>query len=334
MQAGGVLGRLAQLLAQWLRGLARRLDRAAGGAAVPQPVLAALAERFPGAPEHWLADIARHMIAAGEPLPGIDIEMPPMDAPPVRETRSPTPTLATAPAPARRSEPSPRTAARKARPALRLIGGETRRQPVSETASPGRKRHTAQLHWLAASPKTVAEPSYPDTPPLRRAQTEFTGDSRQPPPSSPDIPFAFRKAERLTNLTTAPDRIGKEAPAPTATHRSARQTFQASSEGQSRGQELAFTALAPPADTERSADPVFADSIRIPVEFAPLRPAQRVSLSFPQAHSPHRASEWAGAPATSWPALPTPEQSIDDAPSPASPLTDLVREQMAGRWSA
>ena len=76
---------ITRWLARHLHGLARRIEQWAGPKPAPQkpnkvnlaphdPELVALAERYPGAPEHWLREVAAHLGVAGG-----DVEMPPLD---------------------------------------------------------------------------------------------------------------------------------------------------------------------------------------------------------------------------------------------------------------
>ena len=65
MRRGRFLTRIARWIARVLSGMANRIDRTrispAPGPARPDQALAALAERFPGAPEHWLRAVAARM---------------------------------------------------------------------------------------------------------------------------------------------------------------------------------------------------------------------------------------------------------------------------------
>lgn len=79
--AGGVISLCARALASALHRTAGVLDSLSArlsGEAVTDPVLAALAERYPGAPPHWLAYIAAHAphLAGGEATAGGPAEAP------------------------------------------------------------------------------------------------------------------------------------------------------------------------------------------------------------------------------------------------------------------
>lgn len=320
MQDGGVLDRLAQWLARWLRGLALRLESVAGGPAVPQPLLAALAERFPGAPEHWLADIARHMIEGDEPLPGMTSAVPQTaEAPPAH---SPRPVAA-----------KPVETARRPRPALRLIGSDSKRRPLAEQPESTHHKRPAGLRWIGSPPKTGPTVKWPELPASARHQARFETGMQHSAAPSPSVPIEFREAERIANLFPAPGRCPPDLPELPIVHRFVDHSVVFSRDGSRQHQNAEFPASPPPGGIEPAAGLDGPVSVRIPVEFAPLRPAQRVSLAFPQGRQHRGGGAWSDTPGD-WPALPTHEQQIEDAPSPSSPINDIVREQMSGRWSA
>src|SRR5260221_142479 len=112
---GGVIGGVGRTLADWLRGAARaldglsaRLDPAAPAAA---PATAVLAERFPGAPEHWLAYIAERAPYLLPPDPA----RPPQAPSSPRQQRASQPHEHPLPTPIREAVPPSPEPARRSR---------------------------------------------------------------------------------------------------------------------------------------------------------------------------------------------------------------------------
>lgn len=322
MKKGGLLGRLARIIAQWLRSLARRLDHVGGPAPVPRTVLQALAERFPGAPEHWLADVARHMLATGETLPVADGPTSPVEHPPTYPARAPSQSTVGQQLPPRRT-----------RPALRLIGAEARRQPAAESAEGPSRRRRAPLRWLAATPSEISTQTYPDAPVTERRSADLPGAFHDRKPRLSDWTLLSRKARRLTNIAAPEDRIPPDGAPAAPIHQPAAHDPFVTNHARAREQEVVFSNPAADAahESRQSHPPIHQP--RAPLEFVATRSMPRASPVFPETSRARDAAGWPPLTDEYWPALPPHEQTIPDAPSAAAALTDLVREQMVGQWS-
>lgn len=334
MRAGGVLGRLARLFATWLRGLARRLDRAAGGAQMPPAVLAALAERFPGAPEHWLADVARQMIAAGEEMPSIDASPLPPESRPAE------------PHPRHRPMPDHPKAKARRRQTLSFIGDRTGRTPMASGSARTPKRSPSPLRWSNSAGATREPATFQAGAATHRPGPDFPLEERLSQLPATDSSSGFRAAERLANLPPAADRGHAEPtfsgsarsirdmPAMTAIHRLATRIFVSSPTSIAPDQQAGFAVPDSGAVTHQPEFPGAAERPTSPVAFATAHPARRPTLSFPHVESHRASADWGDISSAGWPALPPHDQTIADAPTPSFSPADHAREQMAGRWSA
>ncbi|KQY30831.1 hypothetical protein ASD38_05540 [Caulobacter sp. Root487D2Y] len=216
---------LRRLLSGWLiamaalaRSVAQALERASEdrSAPAPDPVMAALAERYPGAPAHWLAHVAERtsqLAEAGEaPL---SLTSDPSAWPPVGPDGLPSrPTTPTEPEPASR-DPRPPPASRRetAVPTLAALNdrsSETWRRPEVE-----RKRRPRPVFASLEAAPTSERPTRPEPTPEpgaapRRPRSPLTvvgspsqAAARAPEPAAP-----------LSNRPKAPpsDPIWSEAP--------------------------------------------------------------------------------------------------------------------------
>lgn len=200
---------LRRLLSGWLiavaalaRSLAQALERASEDRSAPatDPLMAALAERYPGAPAHWLAHVAERtsqLADAGEaPL---SLNSDPTAWPPVQPDGRPgglTPLLATPPAP---TEPAPAT----------LEPAPARPTPRRDTAVP-------TLAALRDRPSEVW--SRPEIEPRRRPRPVFAAlgsaptSERSTRPAAPETGSPPRRPRSPLTVVGSPSPTASGAP--------------------------------------------------------------------------------------------------------------------------
>lgn len=215
---------LRRLFSGWLiamaalaRSVAHALERASEDRSVlaPDPVMAALAERYPGAPAHWLAHVAERtsqLAQAGE-VP-LSLNSDPATWTPPRPEASPSPVEAMERVTVPRDPPSARPTPRHEETvptlaALRERPSEVWRRP--EVTSKRRPRPVfASSTSASASEPAVHAPSAPSTGASARRP-------RSPLSVKADAPFSARP--RLTSTSEAggrPESTQPEAPRPRA----------------------------------------------------------------------------------------------------------------------
>jgi hypothetical protein len=194
---------LRRLLSGWLiamaalaRSVAQALERASEdrSAPAPDPVMAALAERYPGAPAHWLAHVAERTSQLAETGEApLSLNSDPSAWPPARPDglASPPPTPATAmerapvsPDP-RRSPPSRRDAAVPTLAALNDRSSEVWRRPEVEP----RRRPRPVFASVAAAPaseRSTATPEPGSATRRPRSPLTFVGSPSSAVPSTPE----------------------------------------------------------------------------------------------------------------------------------------------------
>ena len=233
---------LRRLLSGWLiamaalaRSVAQALERASEDrSATPDHVMAALAERYPGAPAHWLAHVAERTSQLAEAgVAPLSLDSDPAAWPPARpDGLAPPSTPATEPEPAprdpgrpgpRRDAPVPTLAALRDRSSEVWRRPDTERprrpRPVFAAVQPGTTPEGARFATLETSapprrprsPLTfvgspiqapnASESSTPgaDARTARASQTEATWSEASPPPlATPDTIKAWHDAQRST----------------------------------------------------------------------------------------------------------------------------------------
>jgi hypothetical protein len=298
-----LLARLVWLLARWLHGLAARLERYARPTLAPA-TLSTLADRFPGAPDHWLRDIAEHVdtyegVAADEMVPP-EQEAEDGQDPPAIPSRA-------AAAPAHRQRPDLRIAAQREARSV-----DARQKPKAHPSRP-------VLRWLSAAKPARQVPDVGVS----------THRSAAPLPAAPSATVAPRHwlkwigrvggGRALRAVAVAPDRSPQPAVATTAPQAQAERIFTVAK------------------DSLRRRNPYLGD-LPERVERSPLDRPQRLpsptarQLRFESGHAGRPVQAWTAATEGCWPALPDTEEMIADAASAARPLHDFHREQMAGLW--
>lgn len=340
MRSRRFLIRIARWFARVLSGIADRIDwtviNPAPGPARPDQALAALAERFPGAPEHWLRAVAARMPASSAPdrlqqlghLPA----RPPARAVPARPDPVPVPTAPHPALPSHRVGPAQvlrrQVAARHNRARLLLPGLWRRLQVPFNLLARGQLRSPrSDPEFIgevsAASQVAISKaiPSAPHSRPEQRQQLLFgspaNDDATKSVPGYPEPWFGtLREFEEWFAA-----HFGRAPPAEPS---------------------LIPTAYSMPADEPHNA-----------AMWSPIAPVEtRAWSKFPEAGQarqrppfvaigeeqpglwPHRPAIRANFATTQWPELPPSDAFIADAePAPAS--HDALRyEQTVGRWSA
>lgn len=209
---------LRRLLSGWLialaalaRSLALALERASEdrSAPTPDPVMAALADRYPGAPAHWLAHVAERtsqLAEVGEaPL---SLNSDPTAWPPARPDGLPSPPVTptdSEPASQEPRRPSPRRdTAVPTLAALRDRSSEVWRRPDLER--PRRPRPVFAAVTSAPTPERPTATTEPDSPPRRpRSPLTFVGlasqaasDAPEPAPPVSEAAKAWTDAQQPT----------------------------------------------------------------------------------------------------------------------------------------
>ena len=196
---------LRRLLSGWLiamaalaRSVAQALERASEPrvASAPDPVMAALAERYPGAPAHWLAHVAERtsqLADAGEAPLSLNSDptaWPPARTPVELGDLPARPATPTEPEPAARDprRPTPASSREPAVPslaALRDRSSEVWRRPDVER--PRRPRPVFAAVTSAPTSERPARPTAAESAPRRpRSPLTFVGSPAQALPSAPD----------------------------------------------------------------------------------------------------------------------------------------------------
>jgi len=167
---GRTLAHVLRRAARALHGLSARLDPAPTSAAAPAAVLV---ERFPGAPEHWLAYIAER----APHLVGRDEARPPRA--PRSSVRQPAFQTRASGTPVEASLPPAPEPARRSRSWLRFLGADAaparaRPEPRIETPHPPTRTASLELARVEARPPTLqASAPRPATRPTPRPRLIF-----------------------------------------------------------------------------------------------------------------------------------------------------------------
>ena len=325
------MARITRWMARRLHGLAARFERLGGvtGPAAPpaprDPEMLALAERYPGAPEHWLRLIADHVGVAGSAVQAAEpISQPPRRAP-RNQVHWPQSLPSTPPQtpPVRAAHSAGGNASRTAhRPRLAV---------PAHLSSPRRGELPAYTGWAGAR-HSLGEPSAAPGPIGRLAQRLFT----QPGPvnrqelwwaGTTDDPIRQDRANpaeaphRIASLarpTHTPAWLGEDSPAPPTLNNVDPQTQAAVPTAISPWPELPAASQPPqpavdPAITPRGSQP-----------FTPIGREPEVM----------RFDTFADSPRHPWPALPPSELGAADAQPTPPDDTRFRREQMVSQWNA
>ncbi|MGE5722095.1 MAG: hypothetical protein ACM3YM_06510 [Sphingomonadales bacterium] len=334
-----LLGRIAHLLARWLHQLAAWLEAAGARASANPAVMVALAERFPGAPDHWLAAVAEHLAAPleadrhsvelpedveravaperagaarGEPLPAVSrrdrTDAARAKAPP-RKRRPPLRFLAgtgSTPGP-----PTPAQPLRRGRRLVRFAQPVREERPPPAHATPGGSR-PARFRAIGLPPAR-AQPAGP----------EQIAPDRADSPSAGAIGRWPSRAQSVRQEPIIPDRTGLPDAEPVAWPAAPSPRWA-----------NVFPEPVPQAETPETmigGDPRERRSeLRLPQP----APARRVAPAFGHASRtapvvPSRT----GPDRLDWPQLPPSDRVVDAAST--EPLdADFRHEQMVGLWSA
>jgi hypothetical protein len=327
---GGILYSCARALASALHGAAGSLDRLsaklAGQDGAADPAYVALSERFPGAPEHWLAYIAArapHLAYATDAPPNARVA----PAPAPRATERGTMTF--------------RVAASARRPAEVLFEAEDARrdgrQPSAEPAMARTKLAQTPSNHATAGPPLVAQRS---SPARQRPRLLFEAASSRPAAPAP-ITVRDERRPRLQPLDVSSSRPrgGTPGPPPEAfaetlpdrARRAPRQT-------------LAFDAHAtrPPPTPASTSSSSSQPARAAPAPATPLRqsPSDRAAwIRAARTDATKPPTAWRDAPASRhddepnrWPKLPSPEAETNVTAAP-SDLSQLRAQQDDGAWS-
>lgn len=342
MKRGRILLRLTRLLARCLQWMSVRIEAWGGGDAVPasataatDPVMARLAERFPGAPEQWLRAIADRLgvtaVVTGDATAAAVGQMSP-DVEPAGPRRPP---YFLSPG-AHRHPPRPAWPARLTRlasRALRLIGSPRTASPRPAVATP---RASAKRTPLAKAslPPAVSNRS-PDVP----AQTE-TLPRRAQVEARPDHPVIrpLRAKSGGASPQCASSVSTKATPAwlHWTGRRRVEPQFPTSADGQ-RAVSESLTSPARDAFPARDWWPALDTPERIEPDFPALAERQAAARFDPIGIAQAAARQTPPSPpipAPEWPRLPPTDMAIPDAV--ASPANERAQrhEQAVGLWSA
>jgi len=353
LQAPGLLQRFLQALAALARGVAQALDRAAG---YPRPAggaaaLDALAERFPGAPEHWLRVIAERAPQLAEAdLDEAAVELPPIRPPrrlrlawPGRRARAPRP-LAFAADPGRHLAADESWPDLEAAVPARPEFGRARRAPPTPAVpppAPSAKAARPQLRLVASrpEPRRPAASAHSDESrsarPLRDLATEPPARPR------PTLTFAPRAAPRAAPLAAPTPTLAPSPPKPAP-----EPAWPSLDEPTQRVAWTGVPAHAPDPQRTWAAEPPRPEPAGVPA-FSAAPPA-RASVDHwePLAHPPAQRAAPTPAERPSagerpafierqdprWPPLPPADQDEIAEVSPPG-VARHVREQEFGGWS-
>ena len=343
MRSGRFLTKVARWIARVLSGMANRIDRPnvapAVGMAGPDQALAALAKRFPGAPEHWLRALAARM-----PPPGAEAHHQPSEQlsarPPTRAVSAghdAVPKLIA-------SHPAPRS--HRVRPVRLWRKQSAARRSSAQLLLPGLwRRLQVQLNLLAhgqlRTPRQAA-------PLIGTAAAAVRAISIAPPnPTGPSLPEPRPDLLFGTSANDEGTRSVSGYPAPWF-------STQSGLDGADVTPCTWFDQALPidpvqlpstfglPAADQNYTElwPVIAPTeVRAANQFPAVsltrqRPAFVAIGNEPHGTAQHRHTHQTVYAATHWPDLPPSDAFIADAePSPAA--QDALRfEQMVGRWSA
>lgn len=349
MQAPWLVQRFLQALAALARGVAQALERAAGS---PRPAgaaaaLDALAERFPGAPEHWLRVIAeRAPQLAHADLDEAAVELAPIRPPrrlrlawPGRRARALRPPVlaanrgrdpaaeeswpdieAAAPphpefgrarqAPPKPAVPSPERSAKSARPQLRLVASHPHLRSPTAPAQSDASRAARPLRDLATKPPARPRPTLTFAP--RPAPFAAPTPTLAPPPPKP-VPEPVWPALDEPTRQVAWTGVPAHGPDP-------RRTWAAEPPRPEPAGGPAFSA----APSARASVDHWEPLAHPPAQRAAPAPAERPSAggrpAFTERHDPR------------WPPLPPADQDEVAEVSPPG-VARHVREQEFGGWS-
>lgn len=213
---------LRRLLSGWLiamaalaRSLAQALERASEdrSASAPDPVMAALAERYPGAPAHWLAHVAERtsQLADTGEAP-FSLNSDPTAWPAARPDGLASRPLATEDARVATAPRRMETVARRIDEAPSLAALRDRPSEVWRRPDPEPRRRPRPVFAAAPPPEKQAGPvaAFDAPPPRPRARLTVVNTSPEPAPSAPE-PTTPPSASPVTKPIVRP-LVWSEAP--------------------------------------------------------------------------------------------------------------------------
>lgn len=320
-------------ISRWLvaaAALARSVAAALGRSALDpadDQAMAALRDRFPGAPDHWLRMIAERAPQLAAAVPEDEVLRGPAPPPFLSAISDPaTPPQAVPMADERRSErPVPQRASphRRADPHP-TFGWTSAREAIRHWVATRRRHGRPSLpNWPAIEAEAAAMPSFD------RAEAR----TRQSPSWSP-WPVREPKPETFAPADTSKRQAIDFADREPAVHRDPDWTDIPPARPLS-------TAPWPPLPKQARANASFDTQSRRAAPEAPTYPDRDRSLRHPAAwHSverrtvPRHSAAPAAPPHHRWPALPPITAEIDEVEAVSLRLSELVGEQEGGRWSA
>lgn len=306
---GGWARSLVAFFADVMHRLASTLDRAAGR---PEPSLAVLMQRFPGAPEHWLRDIA-------ERSPQVSPELSPPE---------PAPALVLPQAASRRATrlDLPGEVAEHAVPSLSLSASGPARRRVRLQFHPERRREDAEPLRLPESKRERPAPSQHEAQlPTARSVPRLRLVPRQEPSGSPDAREWTEPTQlAASDLRLANDHATRSAPPLCTSPR----TVAEPAPPLSFPPQQASTPASAPALSQRKTRSLSSLSLAATQTIA--APPPRWIAALPQSHSGLRPLSHE----VSWPELPGVTQSVRDECLPPPRFDELRREQEEGLWNA
>jgi hypothetical protein len=214
---------LRRLFSGWLiamaalaRSVAQALERASEdrSASTPDPVMAALAERYPGAPVHWLAHVAERtsQLAEAGDVP-LSLNSDPAVWPPTRPGASPpsVEAMERAAVSHRPAPPRPATGREAAAPtlaALRERPSEVWRRPDAAPRRRPRPVFASPASPSAPEPSTRAASAMNASAPPSRPRSPLSVKARSPSPARSETSPALSVSETVAR----PEVAGREAP--------------------------------------------------------------------------------------------------------------------------
>ncbi len=286
-----------RLLSGWLialaalaRSLALMFERAAADrsepASDPDPVMAELAARYPGAPAHWLAHVAEGMARTTETgeVP-LSLTSDAMAWPPLRPTMAPASHEGSAPEPEAESQPVSGSPPRSMSPppvrraveavpslaALQSRSSEVWRRPVAASRRPSRPVFAPPVDPVP--PRTAPEGVAPAT--AHRPRPRPTMAVRSPSQARPDMLQPSAPAVETARREPVPSLAARPAPEGPPAMRSEPEARQGTVDAPPQ-------ARAVPAFRSVVAPPSIATAFEPPVGAAP-RPATRPEAEHPAA---------------------------------------------------
>jgi hypothetical protein len=323
MAGGRFMQRITRWMARRLHGLAARFERLGGaGGTAPMPAprdpeLLALAERYPGAPEHWLRLIAAHVGPAGAAAQAL----PPVSQSPRRPARnemhwpqslSPTP-------PVRAAQSAGGNASRAAhRPRLAVPAQSSSPRRGELPAFSGPAGALAGHGQPGAAPGPIgriAQRLFSRPGPAGRTDSWWARETRQ------DRPSAVAEPQGMAPLplpTHTPVWLGENSPAPPSFDSFDPQPHAAAPAATGPWLELP----AAPQPSQHALDPAITPRGSPP--FTPIGREPEVM----------RFDTFSGSPRHPWPVLPPSELGAADAePTPPDDVR-FRHEQMVSQWNA